>query len=454
MNWIKKRQAEFAQPATDNAESVQPQRLTSDVNTFLASFDSLLHKIANKYKGALVDHDDLVQEARIAIANAYDKYDGNNKATPKTFFSNVAKNAMLNAINKENRRQKKQISTENEIGENLKLEDVLPDETVPASEQGEFDKVLYRENPQEFKARVKTFLDSLNPQDRRIMQYHFDGVPPSKIAEKQGVTEKDPRKIKARIKKLNQKMIDDMGIMPHETKDGTEKTTSVTNVAEIKDEDFINPTRSIQLPSLPENVLNVIGKKSKPVLLKKNILEKNRDHHKELSADDSRKILEAALYHSEVIGQSQPNKRPNYWVAVKLNSEKNAVAVLDMEGTKNSHEIVGWRFVNSKGLQHLQNQAIREGGQFLDLQQKVQSPSDHTGTDNTAITVIQTDKNASDIAEKNQEKFHITRKRKQINPIVQAGKVRDNYQDLLENKEYTPETIEQWDKKAVEYILI
>ena len=37
---------------------------------------------------------------------------------------------------------------------------------------------------------------------------------------------------------------------------------------------------------------------------------------------------------------------------------------------------------------------------------------------------------------------------------MQAGKVRDNYQDLLENKEYTPETIEQWDKKAVEYILI
>ena len=125
---------------------------------------------------------------------------------------------MLNAIKKENRRQEKQISTENEIGENLKLEDVLPDETVPASEQGEFDKVLYRENPQEFKARVKTFLDSFNPQDCRIMQYHLDGVPPSKIAEKQGVTEKDPRKIKARIKKLNQKMIDDMGIMPHETK--------------------------------------------------------------------------------------------------------------------------------------------------------------------------------------------------------------------------------------------
>ena len=110
---------------------------------------------------------------------------------------------MLNAINKENRQQKNNVSTNESIGENLKLEDVLPDETVPADEQGEFDKVSYRENPQEFKARVKTFLDSLNPQERRIMQYHLDGVPPSKIAEKQGVTEKDPRKIEVKIKKTD-----------------------------------------------------------------------------------------------------------------------------------------------------------------------------------------------------------------------------------------------------------
>jgi hypothetical protein len=35
---------------------------------------------------------------------------------------------------------------------------------------------------------------------------------------------------------------------------------------------------------------------------------------------------------------------------------------------------------------------------------------------------------------------------------VQDGKVKDAYQDLLDNKEYTPETIEQWDKKAIDWI--
>ena len=54
------------------------------------------------------------------------------------------------------------------------------------------------------------------------------------------------------------------------------KTITLNSVTEITDEDFNNPTRNIILPSLPQKLLNLIGKKSKPVLLKKNILEKNK----------------------------------------------------------------------------------------------------------------------------------------------------------------------------------
>ena len=40
----------------------------------------------------------------------------------------------------------------------------------------------------------------------------------------------------------------------------------------------------------------------------------------------------------------------------------------------------------------------------------------------------------------------------QINPIIRDGKVRDEYADLLENKEYTPETIEKWQNQAFDWI--
>ena len=73
---------------------------------------------------------------------------------------------------------------------------------------------------------------------------------------------------------------------------------------------------------------------------------------------------------------------------------------------------------------------------------------------NSINNIIENFKNPSLESEKNQEKFHITRKRKQINPIVQAGKVRDAYSDLLENREYTPETIEQWDNVLTDKFFI
>lgn len=41
---------------------------------------------------------------------------------------------------------------------------------------------------------------------------------------------------------------------------------------------------------------------------------------------------------------------------------------------------------------------------------------------------------------------------RQVNPIIRDGVVREEYQWLLDNKEYTPETIPEWDGKAIDWI--
>ena len=51
-----------------------------------------------------------------------------------------------------------------------------------------------------------------------------------------------------------------------------EKTNSVD---ELSDDDFTNPSRSVELPKIPDNVDKAIGAKGKPVIIKKNIFEKN-----------------------------------------------------------------------------------------------------------------------------------------------------------------------------------
>ncbi len=152
--------------------------------------------------------------------------------------------------------------------------------------------------------------------------------------------------------------------------DGKLIIEEVSSIDEITDEDFETPTRSVQLPTIPENVATAIGTQGRPVVIKKNVFEKNGNTHVELEPEDSRNILRSALYNPNLVGSTQPIKRPDYKVAIRT-GEQNAVVVLDVYQGKDVVEIVGWRMVNEKGLAKMQRQAEREGGQFLIL-----SPND------------------------------------------------------------------------------
>ncbi len=152
--------------------------------------------------------------------------------------------------------------------------------------------------------------------------------------------------------------------------DGKLIVDEVNSIDEITDEDFETPTRNVQLPAIPENVANAIGANGRPVVIKKNVFEKNGNTHVELEPEDSRNILRSALYNPNLVGSTQPIRRPDYKVAIRT-GEKNAVVVLDVYQEKDFVEIVGWRMVNEKGLAKMQRQAEMEGGQFLIL-----SPND------------------------------------------------------------------------------
>ena len=66
-----------------------------------------------------------------------------------------------------------------------------------------------------------------------------------------------------------------------------------------------------------------------------------------------------------------------------------------------------------------------------------------------------TNNNIPQSGEKSSDNLEFSRKRlhQQINPVVRDGVVREEYADLLANKEYTPERLEEWGRKAEEWIL-
>ena len=139
-----------------------------------------------------------------------------------------------------------------------------------------------------------------------------------------------------------------------------------TTINGLTGEDFSNPSRSVELPKIPDNVDKAIGAKGKPVIIKKNIFEKNKANHPELKPSQSKMILANALYSTNLYGQTQPLTRPNYWVVIRT-SDPNKVAVLEVSEKKDNVEIVGWRYAGERQLEELRKQSEREDGQLLIL---------------------------------------------------------------------------------------
>lgn len=127
---------------------------------------------------------------------------------------------------------------------------------------------------------------------------------------------------------------------------------------------FRSPDGDRLLPPLPTELVDVLGKTPKPLLLKRNIVEKNNRHHPELAPDDAATILGDALYRPSLAVQSRPKTKPDYWVLI-AKGPKHRLSVVEMSANKDNHEVVNWYYVHQTGLDKVIRRAEREGGQFL-----------------------------------------------------------------------------------------
>ena len=150
--------------------------------------------------------------------------------------------------------------------------------------------------------------------------------------------------------------------------DGTLKLDKIKSVDELTDEDFTSAFRNVELPAIPKNVDAAIGANGKPVVIKKNIFEKNWNAHKFTPAE-SKKVLNDALYNTDLVGHTPPTKKPNHWVAIKLD-DKSPITVLEVNDNKNNVEVVGWYTLDERNLGRIKRQAERNGGELIMLTPK------------------------------------------------------------------------------------
>ena len=150
-------------------------------------------------------------------------------------------------------------------------------------------------------------------------------------------------------------------------KEGKFITEKVSSVDELTDEDFTASTRSVQLPELPQKVADVLGTGGKPVIIKKNIFEKNKKRHGDLSPKQSRNILINALYSPHLYGNNQKASRPYNWILIH-NAKKHSSVVLEVNHNKDNVEIINWHYLDDEALKQKERQAIKEGGRILTLE--------------------------------------------------------------------------------------
>lgn len=184
--------------------------------------------------------------------------------------------------------------------------------------------------------------------------------------------------------------------------DGTLKLDKIKSVDELTDEDFTSAFRNVELPAIPKNVDAAIGANGKPIVIKKNIFEKNWNTHKFTPAE-SKKVLNDALYNTDLVGHTQPTKKPNHWVAIKLD-DKSPITVLEVNDNKDNVEVVGWYTLDERNLGRIKRQAERNGGELIMLtpkDDKVESLS--TPPLNSAAKID----NSSETAKENGEKFSL-----------------------------------------------
>lgn len=147
---------------------------------------------------------------------------------------------------------------------------------------------------------------------------------------------------------------------------GESKALSVN----ISRDDYINPSQNYELPRLNKLDLEKLGKEDKPVILKKNIIQKNKNNHPEVSIDEYNDILTDTLINTTEILQVQPNKKPNYYTFVNVN--KNDVSVVELSDNKDSYEVVNFFKINTKRLEEYRNKTAKDGGDIIITERKTQ----------------------------------------------------------------------------------
>ena len=112
----------------------------------------------------------------------------------------------------------------------------------------------------------------------------------------------------------------------------------------------IDFSKDNKLPNLNQDTLEQYWFEDKPVLLKKNIVEKNKLNHPDITDDMAREIIGNSLYKPEAILKANKDKPAYHNFITRLKDDKNSIVLLELSDEKENYEIVNYHYISDDGV--------------------------------------------------------------------------------------------------------
>lgn len=139
----------------------------------------------------------------------------------------------------------------------------------------------------------------------------------------------------------------------------------VSSIRQLPSWYFDSPTWSALLPPFSKAIAFATGFPARPILLKKNVVERNRDEHPEIKSDVN--ILTQSLYHATTVVFDRPEGKPFYRVIVRGRGRWYPMATIDLDRAKRFTEAVDWRLIKQERYNEMLRAAIRNKGDIQEV---------------------------------------------------------------------------------------
>ena len=124
------------------------------------------------------------------------------------------------------------------------------------------------------------------------------------------------------------------------SKEGEKYYTTPEEIKEKQSKVKIDFTKDNYLPELNKEDLEELGKKSKPVLVSKRMLDRNRKTHPDVSEEEYNLLLSSSLYNPNYILPANLEKTDYFHFIANIENNKNSGVIVELSENKNNYEVV------------------------------------------------------------------------------------------------------------------